>query len=68
MAAPLLEKDAIALQKKSFGHKALKQVCNWHKITWEILKGSVSFHQEQSREEDVPGKSENIYTLKHVCD
>ena len=45
---------------------------NWHKITWEIIKGtatkeSVSFHQVQ-REEDLPGKNKKIYTLNYASD
>ena len=52
VAAPLLKKGAIALGK-SLGQKALKADLNWHKITWEIIKGtatkeSASFHREQS--------------------
>ena len=57
---------------KDLGDRKLsKQVWNWHKITWEIIKTatkeSVSFHREQSKE-DLPGKNEKIYTLKHASD
>ena len=72
VAAPLLKKGAIALGK-SLGQKALKAGVelaqdylgdNKRKAT----KESVSFHQEQSKEEDLPGKNKKIYTLKHASD
>ena len=59
--------------KNPWDRKLSKQVLNWHKITWEIIKGRatkeiVSFHREQSKEEDLSGKNEKIYTLKHASD
>ena len=41
---------------------------NWHKITWDIIKGtatkeSASFHREQSKEDDLPGKTKGYILL-----
>ena len=76
VAAPLLKKGALYTLSTLHweNQESSHMMWNCHKITWEIIKGiaikeSVTFHQEQLREEELPGKkNKKIYALNYASD
>ena len=72
VGAPLLKKVPLHWENP-WDRKLSKQELNWHKITWEIIKGTATkkahhFIESSQKRRTFQEKKEKIFTLKHASD